>query len=308
MVAIDPKNFSVSNTLSKRQLSSPENLFSNNSIIQQPVYNEDSYGQNTKQDSKHTSFFGGIFQSIKESGLNILNHLRGVETENSQSQIFNNSNPNLRTIKDGWIDNALANKTVNLNGTDKNQRINILSGISQLDNIGKTSGDNSRCGATAVTAAVIYSQGDKGLINLIDTIKSTNKNWNVNLNLSKYNLDQIKMNLQSGKSISRNDISLIQDSLYQVLNSSEINNHPYLQVGTLNHFINSNSSLSQAFSGENMQIKLVDINKNGTADHYVLFLNNQNKNLVYDPWPRGEGKQVIADNNTINLYSSSVVT
>ena len=307
MLEFDPKKSFVSHSLSDRQIFNPDLIFKKNNHLEQ-TYKQDSYGISFNPEVKHQGFISGLISNVKETGKGIWNKIKGNNIVSlKESKFFRPPNPRSNTIQEGWTRSSLnGDKLLNLNGASKASRINVISGISQIDSLGVTTGDKSRCGATAITSAIIYSQGDKGLVNLIDSIKSTNQKWQVNTNLSNYNLDNIKSNLQMGNSISRNDISKIQDALYQVMNKSENNNHPYLMVDTLKNFINANEKIKNAFSQDNMSVKLVDVNNNGTGDHYVLFFKHQGNDLVYDPWSRGENKQVITDNNTLNLYKSMI--
>lgn len=199
-----------------------------------------------------------------------------------------------------------------LSGSSKSQRQNILEQITQINS---ESYSKSECRAACLVAGAFYEGGIDGLKTLMEHTKKFAADNGIDLKntINQAAFDDILKKLQNNPDdITLNDISVIQNSLFRVLERYESktfgdeNNPLGLLEDTTNTFISGNTKLNDY---------LINTRIMNVGQHAVLQFSQENgEQAIYDPYPlknlyNGDKKietgQVITDPMVLDIYGKA---
>lgn len=188
------------------------------------------------------------------------------------------------------------------------QRESALRRISQLDSLNATRSDENRCGAACITAAAFSAGGAEGLSHLIDGIQNFNRSTLPDKSqIDTGPLERIQARLNGDRPLSYDDISHVQDQLYQVLDSWEQvhrnNSDSGLSNRVLSTFLNATPEVAHIFEEQGIGLRAIDNTGDGYSNHFVLMFDGQNQ--VYDPYPLADGNQLVQDQR-VNTYQQAI--
>lgn len=198
-----------------------------------------------------------------------------------------------------------AGRDVDLNGKvalgSKEERLAALNSLTQNDSTGQ---GEDMCGATSILAASMVAGGNDGVKDLIDTMSATGK-----LNKSELKeLGAIQKRIQKGEQLSMADLQAVQFQLHSTLRRQQKEQIAGEDDGgvdgrIIQNFI-SDPKMAKMFKDNEMGISRVDTDGDDKGNHFVLNLGRPSSEgaMVYDPYARKGGQQVIRDRETLGDY------
>ena len=191
------------------------------------------------------------------------------------------------------------------------QRLQALNTLSQVDSLEATRSDEDRCGATSLTAAAIYANGERGLASLISATQAFNQSPPLNGAVDLGGLGDIQNRLNSGAPLTHGDISRIEDGLYSVIHRYKGEIGRGQDSGLTNRVINAfldapgTRELRTLMDQNDIGLRHIDNQGRGEARHFVMMVPANGTRAVYDPYPRRDG-QVIQDPQMVQHYLNAV--
>lgn len=197
----------------------------------------------------------------------------------------------------------------------REQRMQALSRITQLDGINSTQSDPDRCGAAGFTAAALYTGGVQGLQVLVRGIERYNNSLPQSQRTDLSSLSEVRQHLNQGQ-VSHGDIARIQDTLYHTLGGVDPNGHngdlTGLRINAFEDFMRhgfpNEASLRNVFSPD-MNLRRIGVGldrDNQPQGHFILRFQHDGHEAVFDPWPRNGG-QIIQNQSDLQLYRGAEI-
>ncbi|MEW5743028.1 MAG: peptidoglycan-binding protein [Myxococcota bacterium] len=217
---------------------------------------------------------------------------------------------------------------VDLSG-DKAARMKALSTFTQLDSKVSEDSDTNACAAASVVAGAAIEGGNEGIKKLIQVIedrgnktverRADGRGWKEGMYIEGWDkLPGIKDRAARG-TLTKQDLADLKTIVYRQLRQVEkdigaTSTNSTIDVDAVRNYLNTDVKffgvdrpLKAMF--DNMNVKLVDIDGNGTADHFVLMFNDgtgKGENAVYDPWPTRSGNQINRNQADLLWYHHAV--
>lgn len=217
-------------------------------------------------------------------------------------------------------------QTINLTG-DKASRMKALNSFTQLDSKVSKDQDENACGATCVVAGAAIQGGKEGLQNLVKVIEDRGNKMPAWDQLHKWHdgeipefgkLEGIKGRIDSG-TVTMQDLADLKSIVYQQMHQVERDNKMKFDDNTINidairMYVNTDVAwfgTERPLQGmfDQMNIKNVDLDGDGQAEHFVLMFdagNGRAENAVFDPWPTKSGNQINQSANDLLWYHHGV--
>ena len=219
---------------------------------------------------------------------------------------------------------ATYDKTLKTNGADrlnsesKTTRLNDLDKVSQLDGNGETLADENRCAASTVVAGMYYAKGGDGIKDLIKDMDAYNKKHDLGQN-TKFGSPEFKKRLESGE-LTKDDLNQVQENLHWMLmarqdKALEASGKPSgvddgIGSNVLKDFVKDSANTKKAFDDNGLAIAMVDTDKDGAGNHFVLAGQHEGSSFVYDPFSNkgadGGLDQVTQDRDRLRQYRESI--
>ncbi|MFZ5442457.1 MAG: peptidoglycan-binding domain-containing protein [Myxococcota bacterium] len=220
---------------------------------------------------------------------------------------------------------SLASK-VDLGG-DKAARMKALDGFTQLDGTLDRESDLNACGATAIVAGAALEGGTAGLSKLLQVVEergnqtrmpSVTNGWKSGPIPEWDKLAGIEERVASN-SLTQQDLADLKTIVYRQLRQVEDDigaksTNATIDVDAVRAYLATDVKwlgVDQPLKGlfDQMNIKLVDVDGNGTGDHFVLMFNDgtgKGENAVFDPWPTKSGRQINRNQGELLWYHHAV--
>ena len=220
---------------------------------------------------------------------------------------------------DASYDKSLkTNGSEKLNAESKNTRLVDLDKVSQLDSNGDTIADESRCAASTVVAGMYYSQGAEGIQSLVKDMQAYNKKHDLQ-QPTNFGSKEFQARLKSGK-LTKDDLNQVQEQLHWTLtarqdavqeaNGQAIGLNDGIGSNILKDFVKSSPSTKKAFDDNGLTIAMVDTDKDGGGNHFVLAGKHEGSSFVYDPYsnkgPDNSLHQVTLDPDRLRQYRDAI--
>ena len=192
------------------------------------------------------------------------------------------------------------------------QRLNVLDGISQNDDLLATNSDEDRCGAATLTAASLYADGERGLSALITAAEAFNQAPPLNGRVDLSMLGEVRQKLASGQALNHGDISRVQHCLYEVIHSYKAaigrGDDPGLSNRVIAAFLEAPGSAAVRghLDSQHIAIRHIDNDGDGGGNHFVMMVPAQAPTAVYDPYARSDGHQVSRSPERVRDYVDAV--